>query len=299
MLSTHNFNSVSPMSPRCLAFHATGPVLRSDFGCSPIVSKIVSTASVAGANYLETLGRSAQYKGKRPGRSPAAEAAKIKQPMEESDILVLLEGRQYSEAFALLLERFKGKVFRLAFSIMRNETHAEDVAQDVFVKIWNGLPGYHGGASLSTWIYTITRNTCLTELTRRGRHPTVSLQEPEMESASELIPALQSEDPAPGMRMDVEILLAELPENYRRVITLFYLEQKAYGEVALMLGIPLGTVKTLLFRAKKELLRINSRQGRRSRAEAGPAPGASRQSPTVPPLIGLRRVLPLLKPLIL
>jgi RNA polymerase sigma-70 factor (ECF subfamily) len=217
--------------------------------------------------------------------------------MEESDILVLLEGRQYSEAFALLLERFKGKVFRLALSIMRNETHAEDVAQDVLVKIWNGLPGYHGGASLSTWIYTITRNTCLTELTRRGRHPTVSLQEPGMDSAAATIPALQCEDPAPAMRMDVDVLLAELPENYRRVITLFYLEQRAYEEVALMLGIPLGTVKTLLFRAKKELLRINFRQGIRARAEAASAPRSSIQSPAVPPLIGLRRVLPLLKPL--
>jgi RNA polymerase sigma-70 factor (ECF subfamily) len=219
--------------------------------------------------------------------------------MHESDILVLLEGRQYSEAFALLLERFKDKVFRLAFSILRNETQAEDVAQDVLVKIWKGLPGYHGGASLSTWVYTITRNTCLTELTRRGRHPTVSLQEPEMEAASGFIPALQSEDPEPGMRMDVETLLGELPENYRRVITLFYLEQKAYEEVALMLDIPLGTVKTLLFRAKKELLRINARQGRMLRAEASQARGTSRQSPTVPPLIGFTRIVPLPKPLML
>jgi RNA polymerase sigma-70 factor (ECF subfamily) len=179
--------------------------------------------------------------------------------MEDKDILGLLEARQYSGAFALLLERFKGKVFRLACSIMHNETQAEDVTQDVLVKIWKGLPAYHGGASLSTWIYTITRNTCFTELKRRDRHPTVSLQDPETEAASGWIPALQSADPAAGTEMDVAILLAKLPENYRQVITLFYLEQKAYEEVALMLGIPLGTVKTLLFRAKKELLRINSR----------------------------------------
>jgi RNA polymerase sigma-70 factor (ECF subfamily) len=182
--------------------------------------------------------------------------------MEDKDILGLLQARQYSEAFAPLLERFKDKVFRLACSILHNETQAEDVTQDVLIKIWKGLPGYHGGASLSTWIYAITRNTCLTELKRRDRHPTVSLQEPEMEAASGWIPALQSEDAAAGSEMDVEILLAKLPGKYRQVITLFYLEQKAYEEVALMLGLPLGTVKTLLFRAKKELLRINSRQWR-------------------------------------
>jgi RNA polymerase sigma-70 factor (ECF subfamily) len=159
-----------------------------------------------------------------------------------------------------LLQRYKDKVFRLAFSILHNETQAEDVTQDAFLKIWKGLPSYHGGASLSTWIYTISRNTCLTELSRRNRHPTVSLQEPEMEAASGWIPSLQFADPEPGTEMDVEFLLASLPENYRRVITLFYLEQKSYEEAAQMLGIPLGTVKTLLFRAKKEMLRINSRQ---------------------------------------
>ena len=177
--------------------------------------------------------------------------------MEDEDILQLLEARQYNEAFTPLLERFKDKVFRLAWSMLRNQTQAEDVAQDVFVKIWTGLPSYKGGASLSTWIYTITRNTCLTALKRRDRHPMVSLQEPEMETA--WIPALQCTDPEPGSEMDVAFLLSKLPENYCRVVTLFYLEQKAYEEVAAMLGMPLGTVKTLLFRAKKELLRIHSR----------------------------------------
>ena len=66
--------------------------------------------------------------------------------------------------------------------------------------------------------------------------------------------------------MDVAALLGELPEKYRQVITLFNLEQKAYEEVAAMLGIPLGTVKTLLFRAKKALLKIGTRQ---TRADAG------------------------------
>lgn len=183
------------------------------------------------------------------------------QLMEDNDILALLEARQYDAAFAPLLERYKEKVFRLAYSIMHNETQAEDVTQDVLVKIWKGLPGYHGGASLSTWIYTITRNTSLTELKRRDRHPTVSLQEPELEAASGWIASLQSTDPEPGTNMDMESLMAKLPENYRRVLTLFYLEQKSYEEVAQMLGIPLGTVKTLLFRAKKTLLRTHSQGG--------------------------------------
>ena len=199
--------------------------------------------------------------------------------MQNDDILKLLQGRQYDAAFAPLLEQFKDKVFRLAFSILHNETHAEDVAQDVFVKIWKGLPGYNGGASLSTWIYTITRNTALTELKRRDRRATVSLEAPEMEDAAGWIPALQSTDPGRGLEMDVAALLADLPENYRRVITLFYLEQKSYEEAARMLGIPLGTVKTLLFRAKKELLRMNSRHG-----GMVPAAMAARSNPSQRPV---------------
>jgi len=180
----------------------------------------------------------------------------------DDDIRQRLDAREYREAFELLVERFKDKVFRLAFSMLRNETQAEDAAQDIFVKIWKGLPGYHGGAALSTWIYAIARNTCLTELKKRATHPTVSLYDPELEEVSDAIPALQTADAETGVEMDVATLLAELPEKYRQVITLFYLEQKAYEEVAAMLGIPLGTVKTLLFRAKKELLRISARQSR-------------------------------------
>jgi RNA polymerase sigma-70 factor (ECF subfamily) len=180
----------------------------------------------------------------------------------EDDIRRQLAGQHYSEAFDLLVEQFKDKVFRLAWSMLRNETQAEDTTQDVLLKVWKALPAYHGGASLSTWIYTIARNTCLTELKKRSSHPTVSLQEPEMECAAESIPSLQSADRESGMEMDVRTMLAELPEKYRQVITLFYLEQKAYEETAAMLGLPLGTVKTLLFRAKKELLRIASRKPR-------------------------------------
>jgi len=205
----------------------------------------------------------------------------------EDDIQPRLAAQEYGAAFELLLARFKDKVFRLAFSMMRNETQAEDVAQDVFVKIWKALPGYHGSASLSTWIYTITRNTCLTELKKRATRPTVSLHAPEMEAAADSLPSLQSADPEAGTEMDVEALLAELPEKYRQVITLFYLEQKAYEEVAAMLGLPLGTVKTLLFRAKKALLKIGIRQtrvdsGERSFSGSRPTPGPA--GPAVPAL---------------
>ncbi len=179
---------------------------------------------------------------------------------QDDDIRRLIEAQRWREAFELLLERFRERVFRLSISMLRDETQAEDMTQDILLRIWKGLPGYHGEASLSTWIYTISRNACLSELKRRSLRPTVSLSDPMIEESIDTLPSLQSTDPAGGAEMDVNAMLDQLPAKYRQVITLFYLEQKAYEEVATMLGMPLGTIKTLLFRARKELLKIGARR---------------------------------------
>ncbi len=181
----------------------------------------------------------------------------------DDDIRQPLNAGDYREAFEELLERYRDKVFRLACSFLRNEAAAEDAAQDSFLRIWKALPGYSGQASLSTWIYTIARNTSLTHLKRR--RPTVSLDDPDAAGALELLPEFHTHDAAGGVESDAMLLLEQLPEKYRRVITLFYLEQKSYEEVADMLGLPMGTVKTFIHRARKELHRL----GRRS---AAPAP---------------------------
>src|SRR5664279_6249137 len=121
----------------------------------------------------------------------------------DEDIRQSLAAGQFHEALERLVERYSVKVFHLAYSMIANETQAEDLAQEVLLRIWKGLPGYHGGASLSTWIYTIARNTCLTELKRRAQHPTVSMDEPGFAAAIDSVPALQSSDPESGLEMDV------------------------------------------------------------------------------------------------
>lgn len=164
---------------------------------------------------------------------------------------------EYRPAFEWVVELYSQKTFHLALGMLRNEAQAEDMAQDILIKIWKALPGYHGGASLSTWIYTIARNTCLTELKKRAARPTVSLSEPGYEENLDAVPALQCNDRDSGVAMDVNQLLAQLPDRYRQVIALFYLEQKSYEEVGALLGLPLGTVKTNLYRGKKELLKLS------------------------------------------
>lgn len=173
----------------------------------------------------------------------------------EAQIKQLIASRDYDRAFDLLLEVFRDKIFRLAYSLLQNESQAEDVAQEVLVKVWKALPTYHGGASLSTWIYAITRNTSLTELKRRTARAAVSFQDPNWAAVTESIPSDAQSGDQVALGMDAQTLIRALPLRSRAVISLFYLEQRSYEEVSVQLGIPLGTVKTLLFRAKRDLMR--------------------------------------------
>ena len=180
------------------------------------------------------------------------------------DLCQLISDHEYHSAFEILLDRYQHKVFRLAYSILGNETQAEDISQDIFIRIWKGMPGYCGKASLSTWIYTISRNACWTQLRKRAARATVPLSDDGGDDGrgidleqSERVDGAHSASIA---RMDAQVLLGQLEEKYRGVIVLFYLEQKSYDETARLLGMPIGTVKTLLHRAKKELHRIATRK---------------------------------------
>ena len=174
--------------------------------------------------------------------------------IDETDIKQLLAANRPREAFERLVDKFQEKVFHLCLSLTRNEATARDMAQEAFLRVWKGLPGYNGSASLSTWTYAITRNVCLTELKRHTRKQTVPLEAPESAGTLELLLAPDPTEATPDM--DIETVLSRLPEKYQQVLRLFYLEQKSYEETAALLGVPVGTIKTNLFRARKELARL-------------------------------------------
>jgi RNA polymerase sigma-70 factor, ECF subfamily len=174
--------------------------------------------------------------------------------VRDADLLEALGQRDYSRVLSGLMLRYRQKALHLCFSIVRDRAMAEDLAQVSFVKAWQALPRFDGRAALSTWLYTIVRNTCLSELRKRGR--TVSLDE-----------LIAGDDEAPGLQFaaphdregqaaaeyDATQLLAALPEPYRRVVTLFYLEERSVEEVAALLAMPVGTIKSVLFRARRQL----------------------------------------------
>lgn len=174
----------------------------------------------------------------------------------DEDIQDHLARADFPEAFELLLSRYQRKVFRLAYSLLGDEASAEEMAQDVFVQIWKVLPSYRGEASLSTWIYVITRNRCFTHRKKTHARRTTSMEEPGMLAA---VDAMQAVARTPTHAPDCVALLEQLPPPYRQALTLFYLEEKSYEEVAAMLGVPLGTVKTYLHRARKQLATATAR----------------------------------------
>lgn len=174
----------------------------------------------------------------------------------DADLLERLQAKQYREAFALLLPRYRDKVFRLIFSMLRDRAQAEDTTQDVFMRIWRALPGFAGQSQLSTWIYAIAKNGALSEI--RKRKPTVSLdQNDDEDSYNPAVAALAAPEQDDSATVSVGQLLDQLPERYRQAVVLFYMEDKSYEQTATSLGLPLGTVKALLHRARKRLIELN------------------------------------------
>ena len=170
--------------------------------------------------------------------------------LTDGGLMELVRAGRRDEAIALILQEFRRKVFGLAWSFLRNREAAQDVAQDVFIKVWRALPGFDGRASLSTWIYTITRNTSLSAL--RARRLQSSLSDPDVMDAVEATDASASADTLAD-RASLQRLVDQLPTKQRQVIMLFYMEEQSHEEVATMLAMPVGTVKTLLHRARARL----------------------------------------------
>jgi RNA polymerase sigma-70 factor (ECF subfamily) len=159
------------------------------------------------------------------------------------EIRRLLERRKHREAFELLLDGYEKRVFRMALTMLRDRGRAEEATQDIFLKVWQALPGYDGRAAPSTWLYTIARNTCLTALRSERYRRTEELDE-----AAEFPQRTGS-----AAHIDLARAVGELPEAMREAITLFYLEERSIAEVAAMLDLPEGTVKSHLHRARRML----------------------------------------------
>jgi RNA polymerase sigma-70 factor, ECF subfamily len=174
-------------------------------------------------------------------------------PEEHDDERALIERCRAGDdvAFAELVDLHKNIVYGLVYRMAADRSRVDDLAQEVFLRVHRGLPYFRGEARLSTWIYRIVQNVCAAA--RPSRAPDVSLDQ-EDRSGRRLDPG--AADAAFGdleLRDRLEKAIAQLPEPQRLLVAAHYLDGVRYESLAELLNIPLGTVKTHLYRAKRRL----------------------------------------------
>ena len=157
-------------------------------------------------------------------------------------------------AFQELVNSYKNLVFAMIARAMPDRSRAEDLAQEVFLRVHRGLPYFRGEARLSTWIYRIVANVCVQE--QQERRPAT---EPLDEHTPGANAATSRSDPQFSdleLRDRLEKAIARLPANYRLLVAAHYLQGVQYEDLAEALRLPLGTLKTQLHRAKRQLRRL-------------------------------------------
>jgi RNA polymerase sigma-70 factor, ECF subfamily len=162
------------------------------------------------------------------------------------------------EAFEPLVEKYKRKVFRLAYQVLRDQEEALDVAQEAFVKAFRALPAFKGDSAFYTWLFRITMNVALDRKRQRAtRARSLGTEDvpPEEWERTAVSTDPDPEDVATGAERRERIRkgLDSLSEHHRTIIILSDIEGLQYREIAEVLGIPMGTVMSRLHHARKRL----------------------------------------------
>jgi RNA polymerase sigma-70 factor (ECF subfamily) len=193
------------------------------------------------------------------------------------------------EAFAVLVRLHQRQVYTLALRMLRDEEEAVEATQEVFLAAWQGLRGFRAEARLATWLYRITYNHCLKVAERRQRDAQARAELASESAQAEHPAARLSQLHAQAALRDlcdmVRAEIANLPPKYRAVLSLRHLQDLSYEEMATVLGMPIGTVKTHLFRARAIL---RQRLTDLDRAASGSMSRAGELSAGLRDLIGKR-----------
>ena len=181
-----------------------------------------------------------------------------------SDSAVVAEARKGSEAaYRELLTRYERPVFSLIFRMVRDRETAEDLSQETFIKVLNNLDRYSPEFKFSSWLFKIANNLTIDHL-RRRRVDTISIEgapdavTAESAKATSIAVASGSESPLEELESRelgtaIERAIGKLRPEYRACIMLRHVEDKSYEEIAEIVKLPLGTVKTYIHRARHEL----------------------------------------------
>ncbi|MDP9265822.1 MAG: sigma-70 family RNA polymerase sigma factor [Chloroflexota bacterium] len=169
-----------------------------------------------------------------------------------------------ADAYATLVERYGGRVYNIALRTTGDADAASDCAQEAFIRAYRALHQYDPAQPFGPWLFRIATNASLNQVQRWHAHQTAVDEVPDMREPEETGPeqsAVRREEMG-----EVLAALAELPASYRAALTLRHLQQLSYREVAESLGLPLGTVKTHLHRARAALRAKLAERGHARRA---------------------------------
>ena len=155
------------------------------------------------------------------------------------------------DAFGELVEQYRDNVYRLAYRMCGNAYDADEAAQEAFVAAWRALPNFRGDAKFSTWLYRLPTNAAIDVMRREKRHQTVG--DGEMIEVADDADSPQETVERTEQQEAVQKALSTLSEEYREVLLLRYMEELDYAEIAEVLQLPSGTVKSRINRAKAAL----------------------------------------------
>lgn len=172
--------------------------------------------------------------------------------MNEEEIIVrrILEGEE--RAFQELIRMHERLVYHMISRLVDKEEDREDLCQEVFLKVYRKLPGFRFQSRLSTWIATIAYRLALNHLKKTKKRRTSELDDfsYKVEDNNKLADHHLDQN---NIRQQVHLMIRQLPEHYRSVLTLYHLEDMPYAEIAQVCDMPEGTVKNYIFRARKLL----------------------------------------------
>ena len=162
-------------------------------------------------------------------------------------------------AYEALVKEYEKNVYNLALRMTGNSEDAADMAQEAFIKAYNSLTAFRGDSKFSVWLYRIVSNVCLDFLRSRSRKQTVSLST-ENDDGEEVELDIADETHSPEQLLDRSLSrdavrrgLAALPPDHREILLLREIQGLSYEEIADVLGLEAGTVKSRIFRARKKL----------------------------------------------
>ena len=161
-----------------------------------------------------------------------------------------------TQAFAVLVNRYKDLVFTLAIRMLKNREEAEEVSQDTFIKVYKALPKFKGDSKLSTWVYKVAYNTCLDSIKKNNRRQSEvtldSFTENQIKTLDNALSALEEKE----QQQTIQDCLQQLSRKDSFLVTLFYFEELSLEEISQIVNMEPNTVKVNIHRARKRLASI-------------------------------------------